>query len=637
MKSGGVLKTRNPKPEIRVNARTANARMRPAAIRVSGFGLRVLPLVLMLLCIGRADAAVVVNEVAVTVMPRPTTFGSSETHHGYMEYRVALVNQSQTEEKTVRLTLPASSWGSGDDRIYSIRKQITLAPGTSSPAIVSLIQPPIMVQGDGLEVQVGARQERVALGIADHIPAYSHSSDVPPTVLTSQDTDNALRTALRSQLDGRTSGTAGMHQSEVPIEQWSSNWLNYTRYDGVVLSDKEIKAAPIDVVEALRRYTMAGGTLIVTGDWTPPRDWRPHGFSSPGYSEYHAGLGVVFGANTTPAPNHHVTVMANHINQSIAPWKTNHSVENANRHFPVVDDLQVPVKGLLILMIGFAVLIGPVNLWVLGKYKKRMWLLWTVPTFSLLTCLAVWVYATAAEGWSGHERTKTLTILDQKNWTATTIGWAAFYAPITPGGGLSYDLNTELTPQIGRYSRYYGYGSRGDGRSRTLNLDQGQHLANGWIVARVPAHFQVRKTMTNVRPRLNFRGAAGGNIEVVNGLGVPVSQLTYADDQGNVYTTDAIPTGQAITMNKTGRKANANHDAWRWIYQQDWVGGGGTFDRVAAGGPMTDSFLRPGTYVAVLEAEPLLESGLGKPDDRRSEAVILGYAELNATGNGETP
>jgi len=284
-----------------------------------------------------------------------------------------------------------------------------------------------------------------------------------------------------------------------------------------------------------------------------------------------------------------------------------------------------------------------VNLWVLAKYKKRMWLLWTVPTFSLLTCLAVWVYATAAEGWSGHERVKTVTILDQRNLTATTIGWAAFYAPITPGGGLTYAMSTELTPQIGRLSgrRYYGYG--GDsGRPRTVNLDNGQHLATGWIVARVPAHFQVRKTADTVRRRLNFRGSAAAGFEVVNGLGVDVRRLVYADRTGKLYQVGAIPAGQTATLNARPGRAKAGHDAWRWIYENDWVGAGGTILDSAMACAVMSSVPKGSVYttleykVNIIRPVPLgMEVDCIGVTDHVGRSTGIAHGEVRGVENGK--
>ena len=589
---------------------------------------------LIVLLLAGWTSAAVINDVTVTVLPRPTTFGSGETYHGYMEYRVALTNRSPGGEKRVTLRLPAESWAGGrDEHLRQVSREVTLAPGAS--ATVSLLQPPITMRGDALEVNVDGQVQQVALALTGHASDFASHGTVPLAMLASQAIDNTLRTELLNEMAARgAGGPATIHQAVSPIDQWSSDWLNYTRYDGVVLDAKDLEAAPIDVVDALRRYTSAGGTLLVVGGaWQPPADWRPRSDAQPGITVDHCGFGVVLNPDTSRPGLLPFKAVLDQVDRTAMPFRNNYSVEDANSHFPVVEDLQVPVKGLLVLMIGFAVVIGPVNLWVLGRYKRRMWLLWTVPAFSLLTCLAVWIYATAAEGWSGHERTRTLTLLDQDNLTATTLGWAAFYAPITPGGGLRYEMNSELTPQIGRYASYYYYGSRSGGRARTLDLSEGQHLASGWIVARVPVHLQIRKTATTVRQRLNFR-ETGGRIEVVNGLGAPIKWLRFADDRGRLHSAGAIPVGQSATMVADSQTVSENADALRQVYPMDWVGGGGMIDRIIG---MPEAFLVPGSYIAVLESDPFLESGLDKAGERRSEAAVIGYASVNAAGPGAPP
>ena len=75
--------------------------------------------------------------------------------------------------------------------------------------------------------------------------------------------------------------------------------------------------------------------------------------------------------------------------QSAQPWQHLRSPNDANSAFPVVEDRGVPVRALFAAMLVFAVLIGPVNIKLLARKKRRLWLLWTVPVFSLLTCVAV--------------------------------------------------------------------------------------------------------------------------------------------------------------------------------------------------------------------------------------------------------
>ena len=75
----------------------------------------------------------------------------------------------------------------------------------------------------------------------------------------------------------------------------------------------------------------------------------------------------------------------------------------------------VPVRGLFVLVLLFAVGIGPANLWLLSRYKRRIWLWWNVPAISLLTCLVVFAYSLVSEGITGRGKTASMTLLDERS------------------------------------------------------------------------------------------------------------------------------------------------------------------------------------------------------------------------------
>src|SRR5262249_14507329 len=104
------------------------------------------------------------------------------------------------------------------------------------------------------------------------------------------------------------------------------------------------------------------------------------------------------------------------------PVSDNRSLSDLNRSLAPVDDLSVPRKGLLLMTFLFAVAVGPVSVWLLSRYNRRIWLLWTVPAVSLFTCMAVFGFVAISEGWQGHARATGLTVLDETEKRATTIG-----------------------------------------------------------------------------------------------------------------------------------------------------------------------------------------------------------------------
>jgi hypothetical protein len=331
----------------------------------------------------------------------------------------------------------------------------------------------------------------------------------------------------------------------LPVSAWSTNWLGFSRYDGVVVTGDDIRQMPPAVQSALRRYVECGGALLVLGGLELPESWelRESQRSDPladsvGLVNYNIGFGqciVSTETDTKGLKSEQWREIVDSWVKTATPWQIGWSIEEANHRFPVVSKgLGVPVRGLFLLILLFAVAIGPVNLIVLSRKKRRIWMLWTTPVISLITCLAVFGYATFAEGWTRHARIEGLTLLDERTHRATTIGWTAFYSSLTPGDGLHFDYETELTPQIASTPL--------TGTPRTVDWTHDQHLASGWMTARVPAHFMLRKSEVR-RDRITVRRGVSDSLSVVNGLGADISQFWLANRDGAIYSGTDIPAG----------------------------------------------------------------------------------------------
>src|SRR5262249_8531219 len=133
------------------------------------------------------------------------------------------------------------------------------------------------------------------------------------------------------------------------------------------------------------------------------------------------------------------------------PWRQPPTAATAAAVFPVVDDQGIPARGLFVVMLLFAVVIGPVNIYVLSRHQRRIWMFWTVPVISALTSAGVLGYMSLSEGWQSHERTQGITFLDQASGRAATLGMVGYYTPLVPRDGLHFGPDTELTP-IPEYS-----------------------------------------------------------------------------------------------------------------------------------------------------------------------------------------
>jgi hypothetical protein len=412
-------------------------------------------------------------------------------------------------------------------------------------------------------------------------------------------------------------------RADAPPSLWSPNWLGYSRYDGVVLTGAELRTLPATIQTALWQYAEAGGVLLILGAGGKlPDGWRRRQGETPGLTDCAAGFGVCAAIADTSYhkwPRDHWKNLADEWALTATPFGHVRSVADANQLFPVVDDIGIPVRGLFMLMIVFALTIGPANLLLLGRLKRRIWLLWTVPALSLLTCAAVFGYMMVSEGWQGHLRTEAVTILDETSRRASTIGFTGYYAPLTPGDGLRFSPETELSRQS-QDDPMYGYRRGGGGSPCTLDWSGDQHLARGWVKPRVPAYFMARKSEAR-RERVTFGRARDGSLTAVNGLGVDVQKLWYADEQGQVYGAGPVTAGAQVNLRPTGdrlERTTAKTSA-RVVYGSDWIRG---CSPVVAN---PKDYLSPRSYLAQVEDSPFLEDGLRDAKTRRCRSIVLGF------------
>ncbi|HEU5123181.1 MAG TPA: hypothetical protein VFW05_03855 [Verrucomicrobiae bacterium] len=417
-------------------------------------------------------------------------------------------------------------------------------------------------------------------------------------------------------------GATRLLRAEMPVTDWSESWLSYTPFDAIALLGDDLRAMPAAIQTALWHYTEAGGTLLLFGNGTIPETWRAHRTVMDGCEAFEAGMGkcFVFASNRIQVSADMMKPVMTHISAASRNWQSLPEENAANAGFPVVADAKIPVRGIVIIMLAFVITIGPVNIIYLSRRNRRTWLLWTIPAISVATSFVVFAYSFLREGVTPDVRIEGVTWLDQVNRRAATFGMEAFYCPLTPGGGLFFNSETEVTPlvEIGNYS---------DGSDREVDWTQGQHLQRGWVSARVPAHFALRKSETR-RERIQLENA-GSEPVIVNGLGADIRTLWLADQSGKVYFATKIHAGDKA-------KLVANTEVPR-VSQQlgprklaDTIG-----LSIISGFETADAtiYLRPGTYIADLETNPFIENGLGsraKSARTKSRALVYGVLESNA-------
>ena len=421
-------------------------------------------------------------------------------------------------------------------------------------------------------------------------------------------------------------------RAESPVSEWSENWLAYSPFDAVVLNSADLSSMSPAVLGALGDYLSAGGNVVLSGHADLPAAWHPSRKKSLRDGvEYDVGFGDCFvfnSENSATLDPKSIQALRDIVRDSARYWQTlPNDSSAANAVLPVVESLKIPVRGIVVIMLAFVIIIGPVNIIWLNRRKRRTWMLWTVPAISFATTLIVFAYSLLREGITPDTRIAGLTMIDQTSHRVATIGGTAFYCPLTPSGGLHFDFGTEATPLV-----QIGYGS---GTSREVDLTQSQHFSRGWVSARVPAFFHLRKSETR-RERIQIINE-NGKLQIVNGLGAPIKSIWVAfptkpmphvADGLDFYHADNVAAGQKaglipIELHPSPLFSGAE-GMLRDITFSAKMDSLDSLANTAAGSLLSNS------YLAVLDGNPFIENALGSAASAKrtkSSAVVFGILD----------
>ena len=260
-------------------------------------GMRGVIAAVCVLGLGASPApAKVFESIEVVVEPQPAVEGSplEPRHGGYIEFRVVVQNHSKTADHKVRLVQPASTMALFCD--YLARNSRTVQVAHGETLVVSLVQPLVAVADQSLAVEINGVRQKDAVELPSPFAGFSFSSAPPPplVVLASRGIPQDLKDKVRNAHPNEIT----FCRSELAAGEWSPNWLGYTGYDLLLMTEQEAASLPAEVLLALRRYVEAGGIVLVQRGVPYSKKLIPNALRDPDVAAddddvFHVGFGQV--------------------------------------------------------------------------------------------------------------------------------------------------------------------------------------------------------------------------------------------------------------------------------------------------------------------------------------------------------
>jgi len=302
-----------------------------------------------------------------------------------------------------------------------------------------------------------------------------------------------------------------------------ADWRSFTGFDLVLVDGRSRVDAQVQ--QALRRYAFAGGRVFVAA----PRS-LPAGDLRERLEQYDEARVVAHGLGflvAVPSLEPGVSDVRDMFDAMPSPreglWPLPEPL-CATQVVPGLD--QAPVLVFLFVILLFAVLAGPVNFFLLRRWRRPMLALVTVPALGLGTTLLMFVYAFAHDGFGVRGVVRTWTLLDQRDHQAVTIGARTLFTGLAPDS-LQLDADTLIVAPAA-FSR--------PGNSRSPDrwqFDADTNLLDGGVLPSRTTSVLVEARQGVARERLRARVRPDGALELLTDGGVvPVGVVLLRDPDG---------------------------------------------------------------------------------------------------------
>lgn len=402
----------------------------------------------------------------------------------------------------------------------------------------------------------------------------------------------------------------------IAYENLSAQHEAYTSLHALVLDVGENATPTRGVLDAIEAWTRAGGVLAVTGRgarafvakepalaaWAEPR-FQVGG--SEGDATYVCALGllVVLEGESSPLAIEQV-VRLNSAIERRAPFGEDPPHSAFELDVPGID---VPYRSLTLILVLFALLVGPVNLILVRRSKRPVLLLFTIPAIAIAFSVGLVGYGALAQGLDVRATSASVGVLDQRSHHGSSHERRRVFAGLAVGAGLQPGpgcvIERPPTENV----------SWSDRREYRTTYGRVLTLSGAWMPVRAPTDFQVGLDRA-ARARIDFEKTADG-WKLSNGLEATVTNLVFRDAEGNVHAFEG-PIVRGRSLVEVGDVQVATR----------------VFARFAAAGPLAapvaDGDLPRGTWFATVEGTPLVDPCGLEYDEVRSDHVLLGVLEL---------
>ena len=329
---------------------------------------------------------------------------------GYLPVRVTIRNATP-QNRTWNLEFDfGSSWGE-----MSYRSNFEVSADAGAETVQELLVPvPTSISGGSSYRQLTTRAHCVGLPPESQTDSSNYSADWPGIAISKKLADRNL-SQLNSAMSGGSRSGADVFGATFDPATLPADWRAYTSLDVVMITDEEWKTASPSARLAILEWIRLGGRLdLYTRNPKPAEVLIAEGFVGLGNtgSATNRGLGKAQAWSWNGQDLNASQIVGRY--RSV-PNVANGLANDYRRDWPLLRSFgSKSFNAILVvlLLIVFGVVVGPINLFVLAKPGRRHRLFVTTPIISLIASLLILALILLSDGIGGSGRRAVLANLE---------------------------------------------------------------------------------------------------------------------------------------------------------------------------------------------------------------------------------
>ncbi|MFC7336299.1 hypothetical protein ACFQY0_03850 [Haloferula chungangensis] len=567
----------------------------------------------------------IAQEPLCSVNPRPThptdkteikvdALFSIAAPTGYLPVRITAVNQQKSGGQ---ITVNTSSTSGPQDDDSRVTSEFSFPVAEESVSTHDLLVPLTTVLGDG-RLSSGSTVELVIGGSFGRNEGNLHSNfgDEAAAVMMSEKLHTPNASILDAELNRRHSGSSRpTFAGRFDPLRMPEDWRAYSGYDAFLMTDDDWNKLGAGARNAILQWCRLGGELVI---------YRLNSSSN------YASLGIdsdgdSFGYGTIRLESIRATLaldapkLVNHFLKAPTIPPQNKSIRNDySGAWPLHGSFgaQKFAYGIfIVVLIGFGILVGPVNLFVFAKSGMRHKLFITTPIISLATSALLILLILLKDGTGGRgERIALIEVRpDSGENNAYVIQEQISRTGVLLGASFSLDEAAAITPVPISDSAWarLNRSNEGGGMRYTANFDDGKLAVTGdWFQSR-SEQGQLIRSVIPTRGRIEIK-SSGGTPILLSTFDFPIESIYYTDRSNGYWLASDLKPGNKVTCTPISEREFKNA-----------IGDQSTRFGERNRRTLNLASTRPDHYVAIATEAPAVET-IDSIDWSRTHTILTG-------------